>query len=150
MVHLKSENSDPKRDQYLFSQPIHVPDRAPNLHRKTGSVRLTSHEASPMELENGQHHSGCLHKQGGRYEIRLSLCPPLETALLVQSQANSGQIVQELTGDPGRVVPSTGGVPPPMCKMPLLRWISLPPDSTTSFTGLCLQFRIRRLVGWMR
>ena len=34
---------------------------------------------------HGQHHSCCLHKQGWRYEIRLSLCPPLETALLVQS-----------------------------------------------------------------
>ena len=38
---------------------------------------------------DGQHHSCCLHKQGGRYEIRVSLCPPLVTALLVQPQANS-------------------------------------------------------------
>ena len=69
-----------------------------------------------------QHHSCCLHKQGGRYEIRLSLCPPLETALLVQPQANSaegqahtrssecdsGQDVQASTGDPDRVVPPAG------------------------------------------
>ena len=31
-----------------------------------------------------QHDSGLLHKQGGRYEIRLSLCSPLEAADVVQ------------------------------------------------------------------
>ena len=71
---------------------------------------------------DGQHHSCCLIKQGGRYEIRLSLCPLLDTALLVQPQANStdgqahtgssecdsGQVVQGSTGDPDRVVSPTG------------------------------------------
>ena len=36
-----------------------------------------------------QHNCSLLHKQGGRYEIRLSLCPPLETSVLVPSQGNS-------------------------------------------------------------
>ena len=30
-----------------------------------------------------QHNCGFLHQQGGRYEIRLSLCPPMETPVLV-------------------------------------------------------------------
>ena len=70
-----------------------------------------------------QHNSGVLHQQGGRYEIRLSLCPPLETPVMVQpetncvtSQAHSGspeyhcrQTVQTQTGDSDRVVsPSRG------------------------------------------
>ena len=36
-----------------------------------------------------QHDCGLVHKQGGRYEIRLSLCPPVETSVLVPSQGNS-------------------------------------------------------------
>ena len=71
-----------------------------------------------------QHHSCCLHKQGDKYEIRLSLCPPLETALLVQSQANSaeghahtGSSELASIADPDRVVPPTGGVRPLMCMM---------------------------------
>ena len=239
VVTLKAKNLDPKRESYLLSQAIHVPDMALDSHRETGSVGATLHEASPLALEkslacarsfgedhsstqvtpsppglmagqgqcvvrpttasslsrsaavyrcikrrwwggggtlrglqhkkhlvttrkqvahkfpriegsfsgpqgvqafmqesdsvsgHGQHHSCCLHKQGRRYEIRLSLCPPLETALLVQSQANStedqahtrssecdsGQVVQASTSDPNRVVPPTRGVQPPMFKM---------------------------------
>ena len=36
-----------------------------------------------------QHNGGVLHQHGGRYEIRLSLCPPMETSILVPSQGNS-------------------------------------------------------------
>ena len=35
-----------------------------------------------------QHHCGLLHQQGRGYEIRLTLCPPLETDALVQSKAD--------------------------------------------------------------
>ena len=35
-----------------------------------------------------QHNSGLLHKQGGQYEIRLSLCSPLETADVVQPEGD--------------------------------------------------------------
>ena len=38
---------------------------------------------------NGQRNCGLLHQQGGWYEIRLSLCPPLETSVLVSPQRNS-------------------------------------------------------------
>ena len=37
---------------------------------------------------HGQHNSCVIHEPGGGYEIRLSLCPALETALMVQSQAD--------------------------------------------------------------
>ena len=71
-----------------------------------------------------QHNCGFLHQQGGRYEIRLSLCPPLETAVLVPSRANSskgkthsgmlerdsGQTVTTQSSDPDRVVPFSAGV----------------------------------------
>ena len=71
-----------------------------------------------------------MNKEGG-HEIRPSLCPPLENALLVQSQADgakgqahsgalecdSGQTVQEQASDPDRVVSPAGGVRPLMCKV---------------------------------
>ena len=73
---------------------------------------------------NGQHDCGFLQQQGGRYEIRLSLCPPMETSVLVPSQGNSpegkahsrslecdsGQTVQTQSGDQDRVVPVSAGV----------------------------------------
>ena len=73
---------------------------------------------------NRQHHFGVLHKQGGRYEIRLSLCPPLETSVLVSPQknstagstysgtleCNSRQALQAQSSDPDRVVPISAGV----------------------------------------
>ena len=37
---------------------------------------------------HGQHHCGLLHQQGGGYEVRLSLCSPLETDALVQPKAD--------------------------------------------------------------
>ena len=33
-----------------------------------------------------QHHSGGIHQQGGRYEVRLTLCPSMATPVLVQSE----------------------------------------------------------------
>ena len=71
----------------------------------------------------GQHHCGLLHQQGRGYEIRLTLCPPLETDALVQSKADypegqaysgsperhSRQTVQTQSGDPNRMVPPPGG-----------------------------------------
>ena len=73
---------------------------------------------------NGQHNCGFLHQQRRGYEIRLSLCPPLETSILVPSQDNSpegkahsgslecdsGQTVQIQSGNPDRVVPRSTGV----------------------------------------
>ena len=73
---------------------------------------------------NVQQHCGILYQQGGRYEIRLSLCPPLEHYVLVPSQGNipevlthsrslecnSGQIVKTKKKDPDRVAPIAAGV----------------------------------------
>ena len=36
-----------------------------------------------------QHHSCGIHQQGRRYEVRLTLCPSMETPVLVQSEAGS-------------------------------------------------------------
>ena len=74
---------------------------------------------------NRQHDSGFLHKQARGYEVRLSLCPPVEAPVLVPSQRNcseskahsrllegdSGQAFQAQSGDPNRVVPLSAGVP---------------------------------------
>ena len=83
-----------------------------------------------------QHHCGLLHQQGRGYEIRLTLCPPLETDALVQSKADcpegqaysgspehhSRQTVQTQSGDPNGMIPPPGGVcsnmpalAPPVC-----------------------------------
>ena len=83
-----------------------------------------------------QHHCGLLHQQGRGYEIRLTLCPPLETDALVQSKADcpegqaysgsperhSRQTVPTQSGDPNGMVPPPGGVcsnmpalAPPVC-----------------------------------
>ena len=73
-----------------------------------------------------QHDSVFLHQQGERYEIRLSLCPSLETPVVVQPKTNSvtgqthsgspkclcWQTVETQTGDSDRVVSPTGGVRP--------------------------------------
>ena len=60
-----------------------------------------------------QHDSGLLHKQGGRYEIRLSLCSPLEAADVVQPEADC--IMGKAYSRPpqchcGQVVPARSGV----------------------------------------
>ena len=71
-----------------------------------------------------QHNCSLLHRQGGRYEIRLSLCPPLETSVLVPSQGNSPagqtysgslecdsrQTLQTQSSDPNRVVSRSAGI----------------------------------------
>ena len=72
---------------------------------------------------HGQHHCGLLHQQGGGYEVRLSLCSPLETDALVQpkadcpegqtysrsSECHCRQTVPSQSGDTDRVVPPLGG-----------------------------------------
>ena len=71
-----------------------------------------------------QHNCGSLYQQTGRYEIRLSLCPPLETPILVppprnssESPAHSGsvkcdsrQALSAQSGNPDRVVSRSEGV----------------------------------------
>ena len=71
-----------------------------------------------------QHNCGILHQQGGRYEIRFSLCPTLEAPILVSSQedssagqthprsleCHSGQAIPAQSSDPDRVVPVSTGI----------------------------------------
>ena len=78
-----------------------------------------------------QHNSGLLHKQGGRYEIRLSLCSPLEAADVVQPEADCikskaysgspqchcGQVVPAQSGDTNGMVPPAGSLRPDLQKM---------------------------------
>ena len=78
-----------------------------------------------------QHNSGLLHKQGGRYEIRLSLCSPLEAADVVQPEADCikstaysgspqchcGQVVPARSGDTNGMVPPAGSLRPNLQKM---------------------------------
>ena len=78
-----------------------------------------------------QHDGGLLHKQGGRYEIRLSLCSPLEAADVVQPEANCltgqaysgppqchcGQVVPTRSGDTNGMVPPPGGLRPDLQEM---------------------------------
>ena len=80
---------------------------------------------------NGQHNCSLLHQQGGRYEIRLSLCPALETPILVSSQednsvgkthprsleCHSGQTIQTQSSDSDQVVPVSTGIQSLVLKM---------------------------------
>ena len=73
---------------------------------------------------DGQHNCDILHQQGGQYEIRFSVCPPLEASVVVPPQGNSlegktlscllecnsRQIVQGPVSDPDRDVPISAGV----------------------------------------
>ena len=73
---------------------------------------------------NRQYNGGLLHQQGGGYEIRLSLCPPVENSDLVPFQRNSPegpahsgslerdsrQTVETQSGYSNRVVPRSTGV----------------------------------------
>ena len=78
-----------------------------------------------------QDNSGFLHQQAGGYEIRLSLCPPLETPVVVQPETNcvmgqthSGspechcrQAVQTQTGDSDGVVSPSRGFRPTLSEV---------------------------------
>ena len=71
-------------------------------HRKSPSHKLLRTKGSPPGPEelraslqgpdcsccDRQYNSGLQHQQVGRYEIRLSVCPPLEAPILVPSQGN--------------------------------------------------------------
>ena len=73
--------------------------------RKSPSYKFSRDEGSPSGLttvrasvqesdcscRDGQYHSGLLHKQTRGYEVRLSLCPPLETPVLVPSQGHNAK-----------------------------------------------------------
>ena len=73
-----------------------------------------------------QHHSCGIHQQGGRYEVRLTLCPSMATPVLVQSETGCSkgqahpwsskcdcrQVVSSRPNHSDRMVPSSGGFQP--------------------------------------
>ena len=108
------------------------------VHRKSPSYKFSGTESSPSgppkvrtsmpgpdcSCCNRQHNSGLLHKQARGYEVRLSLCPPMETSVLVPSQrdnfegkahsrsleCDSGQTFQAQSSDTNRVVSLSTGI----------------------------------------
>ena len=74
-----------------------------------------------------QHHSCGIHQQGGRYEVRLTLCPSMATPVLVQSETGSAkgqahpwssqcdcrQAVSSRPSHSDGMVTSPGGLRPP-------------------------------------
>ena len=73
------------------------------VHRKSPSYKFSGTESSPSgpakvrasvpgpdcSCCNRQQNCGLLHKQTRGYEVRLSLCPPMETSVLVPSQRDN-------------------------------------------------------------
>ena len=73
-----------------------------------------------------QHHGCGIHQQGGRYEVRLTLCPSMATPVLVQSETgcsesqthsgsskcDCGQVVSSRPNHSDRMVPSSGSFQP--------------------------------------
>ena len=74
-----------------------------------------------------QHYSGGIHQQGGRYEVRLTLCPSMAAPVLVQSETGGSegqahpwpsecdcrQVVSAGTSHSDGVVPASRGLQPP-------------------------------------
>ena len=74
-----------------------------------------------------QHHGCGIHQQGGRFEVRLTLCPSMETPVLVQSETGCSigqahpwsskcdcrQVVSAGPNHSDRMVPSSEGFRPP-------------------------------------
>ena len=85
-----------------------------SLKRVSGSLRGQNRPSSYR-----QHHSGSVHKQGRRHEVRSPVCPPLEDIDLVlpetsdsqspaysrPSKCDSGQAIQTGSDHPNRVEP---------------------------------------------
>ena len=81
-LHCKRRLVPPRRPpSYKFSRDESSPS---GLTTVRASV-----QGSDCSCGNRQYHSGLLHKQTGGYEVRLSLCPPLETPVLVPSQRHN-------------------------------------------------------------
>ena len=94
------------------------------LELKAVLLALRQFEHLRTNCCNRQQHGGLLHKQARGYEIRLSLCHPVEAPVLVPCQRNcsgskthprllecdTGRAFQAQSSDPKRVVPLSAGV----------------------------------------
>ena len=83
----------------LHSKRRLVSSRKPSSHKLPGTKSgLTGLEEVPAlgtrqssSSCHRQHHSCGIHQQGGRYEVRLTLCPSMATPVLVQSETGSAK-----------------------------------------------------------
>ena len=139
-----------------------VPSRKPIAHTPLGiKSSLSGLKRVPRPLlqqhntgSHRQHNSACLYQQGSGNEIGLPVCPTVENPVLVlqvtlrachipgwlnviaDKLSRFGQTIQ-------RVVPSFRSVPNYMLDIYMLKWIFLPPDSTTNYS-LCHRFQTHR------
>ena len=93
----------------------------------TGLKRFQHLVQGKVVLVARQHHGCGIHQQGGRYEVRLTLCPSMETPVLGQSETGCAkgqahpwsskcdcrQVVSAGPNHSDRMVPSSGGFRPP-------------------------------------
>ena len=105
-----------KSSPHKFSRTKSSPASSPTVR--------ASLQRSDCSCCHRQYDSGFMHKQTRGYEVRLSLCPPMETSLLVPSQrhnplgqahsgspkCNSRQTVKTQPSDSDRVVPLSSSV----------------------------------------
>ena len=105
--------------------------------RKSPAHKFSRNEGSPLgpatvraslqksdcSCGDGRYHSGLIHKQTRGYEVKLSLCPPLEAPLLVLSQGHNApgqthsrslecdnrQALSTQSSDSDRMVPLSSG-----------------------------------------
>ena len=112
-----------------------VSSRKSSSHKLPGTKScLTSLEKIPAPSTrecrsscHGQHYSCGIHQQGGRYEVRLFLCPSMATPVLVQSETDCSkgqaypgssecdcrQVVLTRPNHSDRMVSSSGSFQPP-------------------------------------
>ena len=110
-IHVPNRSSNGHRETGCLgtfiheAPPVKVRKRLPHKFARTQSSPLGLKTVRAMVLQpdrsclHGQHHCGLLHQQGRGYEVRLSLCPPLETASLVQPK----QIILRARHIPGHL-----------------------------------------------
>ena len=94
----------------------------------TGFKKIPAPSARKSSSSCHRQHHGCgIHQQGGRYEVRLTLCPSMEAPVLVQSETGCSQgqahpwsskcdcrqVVSSRPNHSDRMVPSSRGFRPP-------------------------------------
>ena len=96
-----------------------------------GTKKVPAHSAGESRAScHRQHYSCGIHKQGGRYEVRLTLCPSMAAPVLVQSETCSegqthpspsecdcGQVVSTRPNHSDGMVSSSGGFRPPVSNL---------------------------------
>ena len=119
----------------LYSKRRLVSSRKSSSHKLPGTKSgITGLEKVPALATrqsssscHRQHHSCGIHQQGGRYEVRLTLCPSMATPALVQSETGSAkgqthpwssqcdcrQAVSARPSHSDGMVTSPGGIRPP-------------------------------------